>query len=51
MKTMTEFFAQMHHDDGTMWMWMGHWTGWLVWLVLLGVVVWLLVRFSGRNKK
>jgi len=49
MGAMTTLLAQMHHDDGTMWM--GHWTGWLVSLLLLGVVVWPLVRFSGRDKK
>jgi putative membrane protein len=33
----------MWHDMG----WGGMWFGWLFWIIILGVIVWVIVRFAG----
>ncbi len=34
------------------WMWGGGgmWFGWIFWLVIIGVIVWLLINQSNRNR-
>ena len=33
------------------WMWGGGmWFGWIFWLVIIGVIVWLVMNQSGRNR-
>jgi putative membrane protein len=33
------------------WMWGGGmWFGWIIWLVIIGVIVWLVMNQSGRNR-
>ena len=33
------------------WMWgEGMWFGWIFWLVIIGVIVWLVLNQSGRNR-
>jgi putative membrane protein len=33
------------------WMWGGGmWFGWIFWLVVIGLIVWLVVNQSGRNR-
>ena len=37
----------MFHD----WMWGGGmWFGWIFWLVIIGIIVWLLINQSTRNR-
>jgi putative membrane protein len=28
----------------------GMWFGWIIWLVIIGVIVWLVMNQSGRNR-
>ncbi len=33
------------------WMWGGGmWFGWIFWLIIIGVIVWLLINQSGKNR-
>ncbi len=37
----------MFHD----WMWGGGmWFGWIFWLVIIGIIVWLLINQSNKNR-
>ena len=33
------------------WMWGGGmWFGWIFWLIIIGLIVWLLINQSGKNR-
>ena len=37
----------MWHDMG----WGGMWIGWLFWLIILGVIVWAVIKISGNARR
>ena len=33
------------------WMWGGGmWFGWIFWVIIIGIIIWLLINQSGRNR-
>lgn len=37
----------MFHD----WMWGGMWFSWIFWIVIIGLIIWLVINQSSRNKQ